>query len=381
MLWQRQLGIRQRHLAPYFWDKLQLLIFFVQIGTFKETGRLLGETTDLQEQLSMGVRKTESRIPANFQAGDLGEAVASADGRCTLVSFINSPLVVNRENVYILFVTDPGLAAAAQTFKWTFTENGGTPDVQTIQIGELPYLPKVTGTLSVSVRILGAGNAEQANVEMSQDVVKPNAELEDLIINSTNVPGAGLGNPDVARELVNDHNPYYQGVQLQTPESGDGFKRFVFSMVYDGALERSPAHRKEHLDQLAASLNGGAGDFTALTAGGIGASGIRLALLTMTLDNSPALPWTELPEATSQRALADEELREKLTALDENTRIDLFNLARFPKSNITQCGRILESLRNRYFSRANFNDVLTGMSGTRAFWIRRHFKEGPIQHS
>jgi hypothetical protein len=329
----------------------------------------------------MGVRKTESRIPANHQASDLGQAITSADGRCTLVSFIPSPLVVARENNYVLFVTDAGLAASAQTFEWKFVENGGAPDVQTTQIGEAAYSPKATGTLSLTVRVLGGGNAEQAKIELTQDVVALNAELEGLIAGARNQPGPGVGNPDVARELINDHNPYYQSVALQTPENGDGFKRFVFSMVFDGALQRNPARRKQQISQLAVSLNSDGSDFATLAAEGTGVCGIRLALLAMTLGNSPPLPWTELPEAASQRALADEELRKKLAALDENTRIDLFNLVRFPKSNITHCGHILEKLRNRYFAGANFNDVLTGMSGTRAHWITKHFKEGPVQHT
>jgi hypothetical protein len=329
----------------------------------------------------MGVRKTESRLPANHQAGDLGQSAASADGRCTLVSFISNPLVADRENTYVLFVTDAGLAAAVQSFEWSFTENGGAPNVQTTPIGEITYRPQATGTLNIIVRAMGAGNAEQASITLSQDVVATNAELEALISGARDQPGAGVGNPDAARELVNEHNPYYQSVALQVPEAGDGFKKFVFSFVYEGAIQRSPAQRKDHLAQVAASLNDGNGDFAALAGQGAGVSGIRLALLAMSLGSSPPLPWTELPEAASNRALADEQLRRNLAALDENTRIDLFNLVRFPKTNVTWCGRILETLRNRYFAGANFDDVLTGMSGTRAHWITRHFKEGPIQHS
>jgi hypothetical protein len=51
-------------------------------------------------------------------------------------------------------------------------------------------------------------------------------------------PGPGISNPDVARELINDHNPDYPDGKLQTPESGDAFRRFVFSMVFDAALKR-----------------------------------------------------------------------------------------------------------------------------------------------
>ena len=327
----------------------------------------------------MPVRKTESRIPANFQASDLGQAVVAADGRCALVSFITSPLAVNRENVYVIFVTDASLAASAQSFEWTFTDSENASITEKTEHGEFSYTPQFTGSLNIVVRILRVGNVEQAKIEMVQEVGTVNAELEDLILNASNEPGPGVSNPDVARELINDHNPYYQAVTLQVPEAGDGFQRFMFCMVFNGALERTMIHRKKHLEQLAASLNNQGMDFATLTAEGVGVCGIRLALLAMTLgDPSPPLDWTELPEPAPQRAFADEQLRQSLAALDEGTRLDLLNLARFPKSNILGCGRIIESLRNRYFGGTNFNDALTGLSGTRAHWIIRHYREGPL---
>lgn len=78
------------------------------------------------------------------------------------------------------------------------------------------------------------------------------------------------------------------------------------------------------------------------------------------------------------RAVADEQLRQKLAALSEDERVDLVDIARFPKSNILACARILAALRDRYFSGAKFADVIEGMSGARAHWITTHFREGPI---
>lgn len=327
----------------------------------------------------MGVRKTESRIPENVQAADLGQAAVATDGRCVLVSFIFSPLVIHRENTYVVFVTDTALATAVTSFEWSAVENSGAPTTQTTDFGEFSYTPQATGSLTLTVRLLNAAAAEQATLSLTQDVVVTNAELENLITASEAEPGPGVGNVDVARELVNDHNPYYQSVTLQAPEAGDGFKRFVFSTASDGALQHTPAQRKAHLNELAASLNGTGGDFATLSAEGVGVCAVRPVLQAMVL---PAvLPWTELPDAPTPRATAEEQLRQTLAGLDENKRIDLFNLIRFPKSNITQCGRILEALRNRYFSGTNFNDVLAGMSGTRAHWISRHYREGPIAHT
>ena len=327
----------------------------------------------------MSARKTETRIPAGGAPSDLGQEVVATDGRCALVSFITSPLAINRENTYVVFVTDASLAAEAESFEWTFTQNGGTPNIQTTDYGEIFFTPSEMGTVNVALRILDSASAEQARLELDQEVVPVNPELEALINNSANEEGPGIGNPDVARELVNDHNPYYQNVALQTPEADDAFKRFVFSVVFDGALARPATRRKEHLNRLAAALNGGNGDFITLVAEGAGVCGVRLALLAMVVGTpTPLLAWTELPEADDQRASADEQLREALAALDDQARIDLFNLARFPKSNITRCAQIVEALRDHYFPGTNFNDVLTGMSGTRAHWITRHYNEGPL---
>jgi len=327
----------------------------------------------------MTVRKTENRIPANFQAADLGEASVAADGRSALISFVTTPLVVGRENIYVAFVTDQTLSASAASFEWSVTENGGTPQVQTTDQGEFSYTPAAAGTVGLVVRILDDSKADQAKLSLDQEVVAVNAELESLIADAQNQPGPGVSNPEVARELINDHNPYYQNVTLQTPESGDGFQQFLFGVVFDGALQRTAADRKQHLADLAASLNNGGADFATLVARGSGVTGLRLPLLAMTLPSM--LDFTELPEAEDQRVLADEQLRQTLAALDEDKRIDLFNLVRFPKSNIAQCARILEALRDRYFPGTNFNDLLTGMSGVRAQFILRQFVEGPVVRS
>lgn len=340
----------------------------------------------VDEEPTVSVRKTESRLPSNFQAADFGEAVVAPDGRWALVSFITSPLAADRENVYVVFVTDAGLAATAQSFEWRFTENRTEPTIQTTQHGEISYLPQTPGNLAVTVRILGEDNSEQAVITLAQDVVRPNPILENLISDASNEPGPGVANPDVARELVNNYSSYYQGVTLQTSEAGDVFQEFVFSMVFAGALKRTAVQRNQHTDKVARSLNSQGTDFATLAAQGVGVSAIRLPLLAMTMQQAPGNPtplidWTELPELSSKRALADEQLREKLAALDEAARIDLFNLARFPKSNITRCAHVLEALRDRYFTGTNFNDVVTGMSGTRAERIIRHYQEGPLLRS
>ncbi len=331
----------------------------------------------------MPTRPTERRIPPTLTPGDLGESVAAGDTRCLLVSFITSPLVVDRPNSYVVFVTDDPLAAQTARYEWTFALGDREPETEATDVGETTFRPQVAGELHVSVRLVGDGGEELATLALPQEVVDPNAELEALIAAARDQPGPSVGNPEVARELVNDHNPYYQAVTLTTPENTDAFREMVFSMVFDGAQQRTAARRAEHLNRLATTLNDDGAEFATLTGEGAGVCGLRLPLLAMTVgrsatDPAPLLEWTELPDVAPRRAAADEQLREQLAALEAASRVDLFNIARFPKSNITHCARILEHLRDRYFRGASFEDVVNGLSGTRAHWIVRHFREGPL---
>jgi hypothetical protein len=233
--------------------------------------------------------------------------------------------------------------------------------------------------------VLDAASAERATLSIEQEVVPPSAELEAIIAEAQNKPGPGAASPEVLRELVNEHCRYYQQAKLQTAEAGAGFSQFLFGMVADGAGRQTATERRQHLQELAVAADGQSADFARLVAVGAGVSNLRLALLAMVLPRAPGaapfLPWTELPEPASQHAFADEELRNRLATLSEDARIDLFNVARFPKSNIAACGRVLETLRDHYFSGENFQDVLVGLSGTRAHWIVRHFREGPLMRA
>ena len=94
-----------------------------------------------------------------------------------------------------------------------------------------------------------------------------------------------------------------------------------------------------------------------------------------------SIPFTELPEPDAANVAADDQLRAKLAALGESDRIDLFNLLRFPKANINACGRLLEALRDKFFSGVSFEDLLTKMSGTMANWVALNYHRGPLHRS
>jgi hypothetical protein len=327
----------------------------------------------------MSVRKTESRLPAGLQATDLGQSVVSPDGRCCLVSFNTAPLAATRENTYTVFVTDAALASNVQSYQWTFTEDGIEPYSTITVVGELAYRPTNAGNLDADVQLLDGSNAILASLSLIQEVGGLNPAIEDDIAAATKQAGPGAANPDVLRELVNDYYTYYQGVQLKTPEGDDFFKRFVCGMLFDGAVRYPPSKRKEISNEIVSVLTNNTDAFSTAAGNCIGPAALRLTLLAMHYpEGGPMLPWTELPETGSEHALADELLRQKLNALGENDKIDLVNIARFPKTSIQFCAAIIENLRNKYFPGASFKDVMTGMNGTREHWISKHYNTGPI---
>jgi hypothetical protein len=327
----------------------------------------------------MPVRKTESRIPAGFEPADLGEAVVAADGRYALVSFLTSPLAAGHDNTYVLFVTDSALAGAIKSYEWFIEEDGAFPITLQTEVGEINYQTSNVGNITVTARFLDAGTAELGRITIIQEMGSLNPDLETFISEALNQPGPGASHPDVIREVVNNYHTYYQNVTLKTPEAGDGFVRFIRSFVFDGTLRNAPKDRTMLLDQLAEAIEDNTDAFSTVAAQGAGVCEIRLSLLAMVFPSaSPLFEWTELPETPDKNAVADEQLRQKLATLSESDKIDLVNVARFPKTNIKQCAQIVEVLRDKYFAGASFEEVLTGMSGTRAQWIAKHYVRGPI---
>ncbi len=112
--------------------------------------------------------------------------------------------------------------------------------MQSTDQGEIAYTPAATGQVSLTVRLLGAGNSEQGSLKLTQEIVPLQTEIEAAIATAKNKTGPGIGNPEVAREIVNDHSPYHQDVTLQHPESDDAFQRFLFGVMYEGAVQLPP---------------------------------------------------------------------------------------------------------------------------------------------
>jgi hypothetical protein len=88
------------------------------------------------------------------------------------------------------------------------------------------------------------------------------------------------------------------------------------------------------------------------------------------------IPRREFPNDAAARGPIQGELRTALAQLDENRRIDLFNLLRFPKSNLAMAVKLLEAMRAQYFPGEDLPAILSNED--KANTLITEFKEGPF---
>ena len=327
----------------------------------------------------MGVRKTESRIPSGYQAADLGEAIDSPDGKISLVSFFTSPLAPQLQNTYVAIVKDTSLATQTKAFRWHIAEDGSIPQTTKTDIGELHYRITNIGNITITLQLLDNTDNIIDSVSMIQEIQQLNPTTEEEIQAATEKEGAGAANPQIIRELINGYRTYYKDLKTQPAEPDDAFQKFISGMIFRGCQKNIHEQQNENFDRIAESLEDNNDAYNTHAAKGIGPTDMRLSLLAMV--KGPLIPWTELPEENDKNAFADEQLRQNFSAISESDKIDLANLARFPKTNIQLCAKVIEALRNKYFPGASFNDVMTGMNGTRGHWILKHYLKGPLKTS
>lgn len=308
----------------------------------------------------MPVRKTESRLPAGFTIDKLSDNFTSVTPGVTLASFLSSPLGARRTQQYVVFVTDAALAATVHAYEWTFANGGST--TQTTEVGVTEFTPQDTGPLTVTLNLKDAASTTLKTLTLNQQVVALNAALEEAIDEQErNFPGAA--HPDTSRELLNDLRPLVN--VLLAGSSNELYNKAICCLAYGRALPIPAWRRNIELEDYATLLDTQSTGFYGATKQGFGVCRTRPQLLAMFLTNpattQPYLnPAIELPSGASRRQKQDYEqaVETAFGALNENDKIDLFNLLRFPKSHFAMAKHIFDSLMTRYFPSGNIAQQL-----------------------
>ena len=301
----------------------------------------------------MAIRVTERRLPTS-DPHDLGQA-AEGDG-LALVGFLPPPIAVGTRADYVLFGE-----AEAERYEWSWRDASGrrvAPD-RTTRVGVAAWVPERPGEVRVRVEAR-AGSRLVAGVSMRQEVRAPRNELE--------------GEPEPLREVVEDLGTYVgeaaaatglRGVPASLVAATAAFESFrrprddsARAMALEDADRRgrltallgaryAGRHADEFIRTRELELVAGALDELArgrapssLLDNSIGVCQVRPSTLAMTMG---LLPWRE----SVATAVDGEVLRRYLSEVPLDRKVDLFNLLRFPRTNVRACAMHLASLKNR----------------------------------
>jgi hypothetical protein len=308
----------------------------------------------------LAVRFTESRLPAGFNASDLGQGVvATTNANMMLVSFQATPIARERIQQYFVIVADQAIAATVASYEWSVND-AGTAHVIPSTIGKLEYTPVNLGTLTINVRLLNTSNGQVAALSMQQTVVALNVQLEQLIDQQDNIPAAA--HPTTSREIINDLRVYADGQTV--PAIDPRYNKLLLSLCYSSILGSTQISRNAVMETHCGLFNNHRSlDFLARAESGIGINKIRPQLLAMVLDKpgtpgTPYIPFTELTGNRANQQTILTGIQSSFNALSEEEKLNLFNLCRFPKTSFRMAKLILDKLRDRYFSAFTFDQLL-----------------------
>jgi hypothetical protein len=332
------------------------------------------------------VRPTESFIPRNNpqllgEVGTLIEPSGLAAPGCQLIGYLKPPVTMGSTNTYVVFVTDPALAGNVASYEWSLVEEtapGVPPEVPLQPFADHPavleYRVRSAVPFQISVRLKDHAGKPLRTLRLRQQVRQPYQALERLLqgqtveIDGVPVPGrAAVGlTPETSREVLNDLFGYIRDAFEASAEANKVPLRLLAAVVWLQA-HRVPKEdppgvtpaianqiRNEELEKVATLLNGeGASGFLTDLYDAIGVSQISAATAAMIVED-PAAPGNKytreviLPSDEDQRDNARDTILDNYqTRTDVRAKVDLYNLLRFPKSNIALCFQLLNYLKNR----------------------------------
>jgi peptidoglycan hydrolase-like protein with peptidoglycan-binding domain len=339
----------------------------------------------------MAVRETESKLPFDFEAFELGQSVE--DGDIALVSYLTSPIAIGSTIDYVLFLRNvPESDREDWKYNW-MTERVSTGEIIEKKNGKKDGIfsskPEFLGNIRTSVEVIHGRNS--ITLEMIQEVIYLNPILETFLGNNESLNrlsldesiGALGGNSVTSRELINNFGRYIDEaisprIYIPYPRPViDIPLRFLAAIVYSKILDNSEKwfDRDAKLAAAAAEFNNEISLLSfvprAQFEDGLGVCSISPQTVAMVLDrpdsNLPFTDWTELPGDEDERKDFKKRILDNLNELPdaEDVKIDLFNLLRFPKTNIRMCAMILRRLIDRDIRWKNIesNQLLDHESG------------------
>lgn len=326
----------------------------------------------------MSVRKTESRIPGGFglpNISSFGQAINdnSTNPSYALISYLNTP--VRRSpgtpfwNKYVVFVDILKVSNAQNlSYEWTveFLDNTNNPvsqsnpvvittDTGVLEFSSAQYFSNTIIDAAATCRTTVKINA--VTLSLNQKIAGTLTIIEDFLsLSSTDffdptkkISIAKSGNRDLTTTIANHYRDY---LLTATSLYGEVFKVPVNLAAAINYLIVYHAGRNEN-SVLEANLNTPPADWNEdeRNKWPVGVCALKPHFAAMFIpkngqSGAAYLPFQELDliqHASPETVIFDQFLSNTLT---ENERIDIYNLLRFPKSNIRHCAFMLHKLKN-----------------------------------
>ena len=329
----------------------------------------------------MAVRKTEQHIPIGFTAVDLGQATVSIDSKAALVSFYSTPIAHQRLQCYVVFVLDEVLVNQVDHYDWSI-HNGDNVDTLVTEFGYLHYQPRLEGSMSVHVALKETSDQTLMVLKMEQRVIPPNSELEALC-NQKEYIAPLAGHPETSREVINDLRAYIDELAPRDVVSSSSLNRLIFAITYVEVMGLSIEQRNTMLEQITRAFEvDNPSAFVEEGDAGIGVCRIRPHVMGMYLPKTPGgndwyISKREYPKEDDKRLSINRELLEELMNLPQEKLIDLFNLLRFPKSNLKLAVKLIEGLKAQYFPSTDLDILINDKDQIQS--LLNQFKKGPYK--
>ena len=227
------------------------------------------------------------------------------------------------------------------TYRWSITDNtsGNVVFKETTTEPTTRIRASRAGNYTVNVTVLGNGQPAATSITMNQTV-----EAEDSFL-TTNLSGATDGQASTYRELVNDFRPYINDGATATGANGIT-PRFLASVLFIEVLNRPKEGREDELEgvgEAIGDLQQGEGLYPWQKVDrSIGVGQIKSSTAAMVMGTTP---WVD--QERGDRAAGRERTESNYEALSADQKAAIFQILRWPKSNIAMAARLLATLKNR----------------------------------
>ena len=295
----------------------------------------------------MAVSVTERAFGENVQAQDLGEVASGSV--CQLISEHTAPLRATSErrhfpnvraHAYVVFV--PG-ELNVDKYDWTIAGPAGTLTLTTDE-GRVAWTPTTAGNYTVQVALRPPGaTAQTPSIEtlaLTQEVIDtdPDFECLQLIGDERQTP---VGEPACARRVLYDLLPYITTAASASELSARFLAAVIYASLASGKEQHWPKAEPLHPGpkspgQLVA-LKGGSEQalYSEKQARGV----CRIA---------PEIAALELGMLPGQGSVTRQKLKDAYKALGNDLKRKVFNLLRFPKSNIKLAAELLVAQKTEW---------------------------------